>query len=523
MGKFVNEYSKVRKIQIFRFMIAPTKLVRRFASRRLETKTIVRTFASPEEALSFFDSNTQLSVNQLEPILSQLSFIQHKANVPAEDLFSDDRFTRLILQISSDANELESPKLLRIAQAISSLSLPRGGSAEITELARKVGELVCNRPNAYSPSDIAHLAFSLGSRGYADPVFVDFVRMEAMKMVQDFTPESGVMILEAFRRMNVFNRELVDNVVERLTDEVDRFRSKDIVNCVTVFSKLGLGRGFLLRRLSKLSFENLNLFSQSQLVRLLSGFARLRFITTAGTDALLNAIESNGISKLAPNLVTETLFASAMTNYKGESLVLDKLVDSSVERVEILSLTSMVDFAWALCVLDDSGKYADILESVSKKIFAISPPSNKQILLKALEIVPCVDADLVSAQWKSAMDDAEKMEMARFEGARLHSEMLALIESIKPSGMIKEKLAVQRNATVNGMFRVDFFDEQQQIAIDIDTLSRPTTMGLKHRLLGEQGVATCCVGYWDIRKLKTFDDQQEFLRVLINKALRSRC
>lgn len=503
-------------------MLVSLNFVRRFASRRLETKSIVRTFASPEEALEFYDSNAQLSVNQLEPILSQLSFIQQKSKVPAGDLFNDDRFNRLILQISADATDLESSKLVRTAQAIGNLSLPRGGSGEITELARKVGEVVSNRSNAFSPSDIAHLAFGLGSRGYSDPVFVDFIRMESMKMVQDFTPESGVMVLEAFRRMNVFNRALVDNVVERLTDEVDRFTSKDIVNCVTVFAKIGLGRGFLLRRLSKLSFENLNLFSQSQLVRLLSGFARLRFITTAGTDALLNAIESHGISKLAPNLVTEALFASGLTNYNGESLVLDKLVDSTVERLEALSLTSMVDFAWALCVLDDSGKYSDMLESVSKKVFAIPPPTNKQILLKTLEITPCVDADLISVQWKSAMDDAEKMEMARFEGARLHSEMLALIESIKPSGMIKEKMAIQRNATVHGMFRVDFFDEHQQIAIDLDTLTRPTTTGLKHRLLREQGVATCSVGYWDIRKLKTFDDQQEFLRVLINKALRNR-
>jgi hypothetical protein len=499
------------------------KVSQRLAARRIETKSIARTFASPNEALEFYDANTDLPVGQLEPVLSQLAFIQTNQRISPDELFQDERFTRLLLQISSDIESCETSKLVRLAQALSKLSLPRGGSSELTELARKMGEIAGKRMNAFSPTDLAELTFGLGTRGYSDPVFVDFVRMEALKLVQDFTPSSAIMMLEACRRMGVFNRELVDNLVERLTDEVDRFTCKDIVNCVTVFSKLGLGRGFLLRRISRLSFENLNLFNQAQLVRLLNGFAKLRFMTTAGVDELLTAIESHGINKLGSNLISDALFAVALSGYKGESPTLNKLVNRFVDSsLETASLTSLVDIAWALCVLDESGEYHKEVETIASKIFAISPPSNKELLLKVLEIVPSVDTNIVSPQWRSAMDDAEKLEMSRFEAARLHTEMLALIESIKPSGAIKEKLAIQRNVQVGGLFRVDFFDEKQQVVIDIDSLARPTGLGLRHKILAQQGVAVVRVGYWDIRRLKTLEEQQEFLRLGIARAIRSR-
>jgi hypothetical protein len=495
---------------------------RRFATKRIDTKNLVRTFVSASEALEFYEMNTDLSAGQLEPILSQLAYMQGTQRISPTELFADERLVRLLLQITSEIENCESSKLVRLADASSKFSVPRGGKSELTELARKIGEVVSKRTNAFSPSDLAAIAFGLGSRGYSDPVFVDFIRMEAMKMIQDFSPDSAIMLLEAFRRMGVFNRELVDNIVERLTDEVDRFTSKDIVNCVTVFSKLGLGRGFLLRRLSRLSFENLNLFHQSQLVRLLHGFARLRFITTAGVDELLPAIESHGLPKLTPSLIADSLFAVALSGYKGESMVLPQLVNLFVGKSESASLTSQVDFAWALAVLDETGQFENEFLSSTQKIFSVPPPSNKELLLKTLELVPNVENSSVSAQWRSAMDDAEKMDMAKFESARLHTEMLSLLESIKPTGAITEKLAIQRNLQVGGMFRVDFFDEAKQIAVDIDSFARPTGLALRHRLLAQQGVATVKIGYWDIRRMKTFDDQQEFLSLAIGKAVRAR-
>ena len=193
-----------------------------------------------------------------------------------------------------------------------------------------------------------------------------------------------------------------------------------------------------------------------------------------------------------------------------------------MEKSESANLSNLVDVAWALAVLDESGQFEPEFISLTQKVFAIAPPSNKELLLKALEIVPSVDSSVVSSQWRSAMDDAEKMDMAKFESARLHTEMLSLLESIKPVGAITDKLAIQRNVQVGGLFRVDFFDENQQIVVDIDSFARPTGLALRHRLLAQQGIAVAKIGYWDIRRMKTFDEQQKFLRIVVSKAIKAR-
>ena len=502
---------------------------RRFAARPIKTKSIARSFENSEEALDFYQRHTNLAVGQLEPILSQLAFIQTTRRSDSPDLlFKDERFVGLLLQATSDMEDSDSNCLARFAQAISKLSLPRGGSVEVTELARKIGEVACKRVNAFSPATLSQLAYGLGARGVSDPQLIEFVRMETLKMLQDMTPENGIMIIEAFRRMGVFNRELVDNLVERLTDEVDRFTSKDSVNCVSVFAKLGIGRGFLLRRLSRLAHENLSLFNIGQLVKLMSGFARLRFTTTAGVDALLEAIEgAGGVGKLTPAQCADVLFAVAMSNYTGSSHLPVELTAKVSSNVENVSITGLVDAAWALTLMDVENREA--ITTIVGKIFCIPPPSNRQLLLKALEVAVSVgtefpptaalSGDSIPSQWRAAMDEGEKLEMNRFESSRLHAEVLALVESIKPGGAIIEKLAIQRNAQA-GLYRVDFLDEKLRLVVDIDTLSRPTTLALKHRHLKSLGFLVVGLGYWDIRRFKTFEEQQEWLRVAINRTLR---
>lgn len=493
---------------------------RRLAARPLQTKHLVRTFESRDEALEFYDTHTGLSIGQLEPVLSQIAFMESGSKaLEGSSLFKDERFIRFLLQASSEMESCDTAHLVRYATAISKLSLPRGGCAEVSELARMIGEVAIRRLNAFSPTTLSQLAFGLGTRGVSDPQFVDFVRIESMKMMQDFSSESAITMLEAFRRIGIFSRELTDNLVERLTDEVDRFSSKDIVNCVTVFSRLGLGRGFLLRRLSRLSYENLSLFSETQLVRLAGGFARLRFTTSASVEEILCEVEKRGIKNFSASQACELLFAAAMTPYTGNSTVLDSLVKLVDRNMDSLTVTSQVDAAWALSVLDETESYASVLDRLKKGIFSIPPPSNRQLLLKALEI-GCEETDN-NHQWKGAMEEAEKLEMNRYESSRLHSEILALVESIKLPEREGEKITLERNARIGNLFRVDFFNPNLNLVLDIDTLSRPTALVLKHRrILSAGAFRPVALSYWDLRKMKSFEEQQEWIKSKILKALK---
>ena len=506
-----------------------------FVQRRLiQTKSIARTFRDIPELLEFYEGNISLGVTQLEPLVSQIAFIQSAKKtdeLSKETLFSDQRFIQLLLQASSDMSSCDSSSLSRFAMALSNISMPRGGCSEMVQLARSISEVACKRPNAFSPTMLSSLVYGLGTRGVSDPQFVEFVKIESLKTMQDFTPENAIMLLEGFRRMNVFDRELTDNVVERLTDEVDRFTARDIVNCVGVFSKLSLGRGFLLRRLTKLSFENLSAFKQGQLVKLFGGLARLRFTTTQSVDEMLEAIAGNDLKNLSGNQLAEVLFSVALSGYTGDSESVAKVANLACKKSDSLSLTALVDLAWALMALESS-QHRDDLRSVLNKIYSIAPPSNRAILLKALEVTNgaaieypgLIKKETVSAQWKSAMDDAEKLELNRFENARLHSEVLALVESIQPmpAGVLMDKITLQRAAQVEGLYRVDFFDSNKNLAIDLDTLARPSTLVLKHRHLLTEGVAVVGLNYWELRRFKNFEEQQAFLKSRIKKALSSR-
>ena len=481
----------------------------------MHTKAVARTFASSEETLEFYDNNVGLPVAQLEPLLSQLVYLQRKTSSPEAKLFQDERFIRLLLQATSDMESCDSNTLARFSLAMAKLVVPREGCQELTELSQRIAEVCCRRVNAFSPTTLSQLALGLGTRGVTDPQVTEFLRIEATKMMQDFNPEDAILLLEGFRRMNIFNRELGDNVVERLTDDVSRFTSRDIVNCVVVFSKLGLGRGYLLRRLSNLASQNLSLFSQSQLVKLLSGFASLRFLSTEGVEGFLTAIGVGGLERLSPNQQSDALFAVAISGYSGSSTLVNQLAENVVSKVNKLNLTGQVNSAWALKALGD----VTDANSIAATVFSVPPPSSKVLLLKALEVSVGLGSDVVGGQWRSAMDDAEKLEVGRFEQSRLHSEVLALIESIKPEGILSDKVALQRAVQV-GPYRAELFDDKKRLVIDIDTLSRPTPLTLKHSQLSADGFATVALNYWELRRYKNFEDLQLFLKEQIKKSLR---
>ena len=500
----------------------------------MQTKTLARTFKEIPEILEFYEAQSSLPVTQLEPLISQVAFLQssQKGNSKrATELFSDKRFLQLLVQAASDMSSCDSATLSRFATALANITMPRGGCQEVVDLARSISEVAYKRTNAFSPATLSPLVFGLASRGVSDPQFVEFAKIEALKTMQDFTPENAIMLLEGFRRMNVFDRELTDNVVERLTDEVDRFTARDIVNCVGVFSKLSLGRGFLLRRLTKVSFENLSAFNQGQLVKLFGGLARLRFTTTKSVDAMLETIEAGDLKKLSPNQLAEVIFSVAMSNYTGGSETVNRVAERACENFDQMSLTSLVDLAWALMAVEAS-QHRESLKLILDKIYSTPPPSNRGILLKALEVTNgaaieypgLVKKDSVSAQWKSAMDDAEKLELNRFENARLHSEILSLVESIVPNseGVLMDKITLQRASQVEGLYRVDFYDSDKNLIIDIDTLARPSSLLLKHRHLMTEGVAVVGLDYWETRRFKNFEEFQAYLKSRIKKALSSR-
>lgn len=79
--------------------------------------------------------------------------------------------------------------------------------------------------------------------------------------------------------------------VERLTETLDHFTSRDVTHLLGVMGQMALARGFLIRSTAKMMFENLHQFTPRQLCSGLYALVRLRFTNKDHVLQVLRVIE----------------------------------------------------------------------------------------------------------------------------------------------------------------------------------------------------------------------------------------
>jgi len=334
--------------------------------------------------------------------------------------------------------------------------------------------------------------------------------------MDDLEPAHCVMLLEAFRRWGVFDRQLVDMIVERMSDEVDRFTARDVVEAFAVISRLGLPRGFLLRRLCTLAFENLRQFTPRELTMMAYALAKLRFLAHNNVDDICDALVPD-LHKLKGSQLTELLFSLAMTDSRHQVDLIRKVIDQYMTGSPNKTLSSMVDFAWSVCALGLVDECAEDLKTILSTVFDRSPPQNRVPLMKLFDVICALEIEhktlgiSVPPTWRAACDDADRFEMDRLESSRLHNEIVMRFDHLRGTANgTRWQLRMQRNQPL-GPYRVDMADEDTKIALDIEIISWPTSRLLKHRMLETLGYKTIRLGYWDWRRARTEEDQNAFL------------
>jgi len=467
----------VNKFPVFQ-MLAVVRQVRRYADAA-SIQAAVRELSDPTQILSYYSSHQDMDIACLGAVMTGLSNVEANAS----KLVANDSFRGLINQISQVLPQCDARALAEFAAASGQFGFRSDACPELFEFSLKLAEVACLKPNGFPPKHLTSLALGLAQRGVRDYKLIEFIRLEAIKTLQDFTPQQLAQLLEAFRRWGDFNRSFVDSVTERMTDLIDRYNSKDVVLTITVLSKMSLGRGFLLRRLSQLVFDNLSEFETPQVVYALSGLARLRFLSSDECDDLLDVIDTD---RLTPKLSSEILFAAGLLGCAGRSELLTaaaKLVDTP------LSADALSDAAWGLCSLgmtEEARRVADL-------VFKLPVTKARPTLQKMIE----VSAELglaVNAGWKGGMEETEKTEQDRVEGSRMHADVLRALSEANP------KIKWVRSAAVGPTYRVDFYDEANKKVVDVDTLARPINRRLKHKQLKAMGFDPVVIEYWKFRQ-----------------------
>ena len=102
-------------------------------------------------------------------------------------------------------------------------------------LTANLSEAVQKRPNAFTPSAVSSLVLAFASRKYEDDELTAFMISEAKKIINEAQCFDVILLLDGLNRWGCFDRELVDQSVERLVDTLDRFTSRDVTHLLVYF------------------------------------------------------------------------------------------------------------------------------------------------------------------------------------------------------------------------------------------------------------------------------------------------
>eukprot|EP00920_Eleutheroschizon_duboscqi_P021127 GHVT01049724.1.p1 GENE.GHVT01049724.1~~GHVT01049724.1.p1 ORF type:complete len:539 (-),score=59.10 GHVT01049724.1:420-2036(-) len=244
--------------------------------------------SSALDILQLYKDERVLDTPTLEQVLRSVG--RAVASLPRRarlDLMRGEGFERLTTDIAGRLEDADSRLLALFGNA---LALFKPQTPAVLHVVGRLSEVVQRRANGFSPRQLSTLSLAFSVFGLRDPQLVQFLREETMRQLPHFSPPDVYITLEAMRRTKDYKKELVDLLVEKLCDDVDRFTLRDTVECLNVLAKMGLARGFLLRRLMSLGMSSLSVLSARQLLMLLQSAARLRFSTSRDVEDIVAAL-----------------------------------------------------------------------------------------------------------------------------------------------------------------------------------------------------------------------------------------
>ncbi|CAE7366045.1 unnamed protein product [Symbiodinium sp. CCMP2592] len=423
-------------------------------------------------------------------------------------LSTDGRFHVLMNTLSSRLDECNSRTLALLADAVVRLEV---SSPEVADLSERIAEVATHRHNAISPQDLSILAVALAALRVRGPPTeqtaghlgsaVAFVRSEAMRQLQDFRFGSCVHLLEAFLRWGVVDAELTNMVFARVEDILEEeVSTRDVEGLLQVLAKLGQPRVVIIRKLCQLTFSSLWSFAPSQLVSISHSLARLRFLEQRDVDELLGALAPQ-LGRLRKSDTARLLFALALSGATSPPEIFGVLAAQYAADPEVLDPKEDIDMAWALCALELSEKYRNVLERILQRC-SETPPQSTVALIKLHDVL--ASESTANAQLCEAAAEAARTEAKRLSNSLQHQQVTRVLSPPGRSGPPGLESPTLQAAV--GPFLVDFFLEQSSLVIDLDLVSWPISRRVRHRLLRKLGYRTVLVSPWDLKNLRTDAD-----------------
>lgn len=444
----------------------------------------------------------------LEASLRSLSR-SSKSQEQKKKLFSDDRFISLLSGIKARLGDADSRMLSMVASSLGNFNL---SSAETRELAQNISDVVVRRENTFQPYSIASLIYGLACTGIKDPAVIDFCKIEALKAVPSSKPRDLILMISGFKKWGALNKHTGETLLQKLTDETEQFSCKDVCDALDLFANYQLTRGFLIRRLSSLAFENLKQFPLRSLVSLAFSLARLRFLNVENFSDIMDEVKPQ-LAELSLTAAHDLLLTISCGNFKEHRAVARKLVDLVHTGETFLGFKSSSTLAYSILYFQFND-CDDILRTRLARIFDGSAAVRQQDRIRLLqEIIVGLqqerkDLGIVIPQEIIAItDEADKKEAFRLETSNIHIEITTILNNMDG----KYKLDFQRS-TKAGPYHVGFLDEKSKIVIDMARVGSVTNGLMKMRHLEKLGYKPILLPFWDYRRCRSEVEQTSLLK-----------
>ncbi|CBZ54664.1 conserved hypothetical protein [Neospora caninum Liverpool] len=479
----------------------------------------VAAMQDPVEVLNFAGANELASTYLLVSCLRRVSALCDKKHAVLESVAKDERLHRLIQLITQHLDDCDGRCLVDLCWAVWGF---RAAPEAVEQLLNRMANVVVRRENAFSPKQLGTIAFTFSwFRGGPTDTVADFVLAECVKLLPEMEPFHVTLLFGSLRRMRCLNRDVANLMIEKLTDDIDRFTSDDVVGVLRALAANSITRGFLLRRVATLVFDNLDSFKPKQLASILNSLALLRFLTVENGEELYSCL-SGSLSELPSASLAEILEALTILNFprsEAARTCIDLLAEKNGPVSQGLWVRDHMIIAAHAVIQNQLYDKNPVVKPLLEELFRSRVNSSRthhrvEEVIHALDLEKASPSVDVPPQWRAMVDQANREEQARLEHSGLQNELTLVLDSLRG----KFQLQIQKNQQA-GPYNVQFLDDETKICIEIDYPCCRTPHIIKARHLKQLGYHYLLVDCWQWRRLRSEAEQTVFLKQLLSGPL----
>ncbi|SBT70252.1 RAP protein, putative [Plasmodium malariae] len=465
----------------------------------------VEEYMTNDEIINFFEENKNMNIDKLYNLIKTLS---RKKIEERKKIVENEKFLNFIEEIENRISIMNTRYLCNFALRLASISI---NNDEIKKVLTKISDHALKKINM-NPRDLVGIGYSLGLCNNMNEYFFEHLKKETISNIDAYTPTLLTQLLECMRLSQNLDVELTNLIVEKMCEEIDRFTTRDVTLALKTLSMAGIPRGFLIRRLCNLVFDNISHFHHTALINIIYNLTKLKFTTNNHIDVIYKNVEEH-LENCNTTTLCELLYTFYMNEINEENRINKILENINYEHFNTTKTAVIIDFIHACTYYT---KYVDKekFENLISLLFSRNVPKSLTLIAKIREPIYFLSADStfkfdlnnISPSWLNAMNDFLRIDHEKLQALKTFHEVQNVLNIIAPNFKLNF-VPLQ----ITHSYSVDFIENDKKIVIDLDTIVRHTSFQIKHKYFENLGYKTAKIHFWKWRKCRSEKEQQNYL------------